>query len=302
MNKQPKSSLQERVARYKAIGDDMTNADEWLGALDDVVEGHNPTAIRLLLQLRPYDPADSFLDDMWNVIHAVEGYPDDVYVTELLKTAAEMSPYLLETLLIRLMNSSQYVPIVIQKLGVLSRTAKPIVRELIEKIGRTQQQHDAKDAVANCETVLAAMKGELTEAHVLEIHERGLKGPEALNAQALFVYALTELQTMAEMQGWDHFFTSDRMRFYPQLEAGLVTCGDRESLKVLEDYEKHLAKHGVAFEPQAISQFIQTQNEEYFRSCSDWRADFMRLADVRWKKIKFCLPAYLGVIGTEDEG
>ena len=120
----------------------------------------------------------------------------------------------------------------------------------------------------------------------LEVYERGLCDVESLTQSERFVYLLMELETYADMEGWDHFYTTDNLRYYPELKAGLVAAGDHDSLEVLEDYEQYLASHDVPLETNAIDDFLCSQSDEDLAKCRDWREDFRDLGPARWEKVK----------------
>jgi hypothetical protein len=126
----------------------------------------------------------------------------------------------------------------------------------------------------------------LTPLDPMEVYERGLRDAESLTQAELLVYALIELETYADMEGWDHFFTSDKLLFYPALKAGLVAAGDAESLAVLDDYERYLASRGVPLEADAIDEFLCAQADDDLTRCRDWREDYSRLGPERWEKVK----------------
>jgi hypothetical protein len=127
-----------------------------------------------------------------------------------------------------------------------------------------------------------------------DIYERGLADVASLSSDERIVYLLLELETYAAMEGWDHFFTTDKLRFYSELKFGLLAAGDLKSLAVLEDYERHLAEHGVSIEPAAIDAFLCEQDDDYFASGRDWYGDFDALTESRWKRVQeyFTLKGY----------
>lgn len=126
-----------------------------------------------------------------------------------------------------------------------------------------------------------------------DIYERGLRDPEGLTSAERLVFILMELETLMDMEGWDHFFTSKSARYYPELKQGLVASGDTDSLEVLEDYERHLSERNVPFHPSAIEDFLGAQDEKYLNNCRDWREDYSRLSERRWRKLR----EYLGTLG-----
>lgn len=131
-----------------------------------------------------------------------------------------------------------------------------------------------------------------TPLDIHAVYSRGLADPKSLTPQERLVYLLVDLETSADMEGWDHFFMYPRMEFYPELLGGLKAAGDTASLEVLQDYEQHFIERGVAFDPGAISRFLVDASEEYFQSCRDWRKDYSRLTEVRWQKVADYLGHY----------
>ena len=126
----------------------------------------------------------------------------------------------------------------------------------------------------------------LTPLNPMEVYERGLRDPDSLTQSERLVYVLMELETYADMEGWDHFFATDKLRYYPELKAGLVASGDLESLEVLEDYEGYLASQGVPLQADAIDDFICSESAADLANCRDWREDYSRLGPERWEKVK----------------
>ena len=97
------------------------------------------------------------------------------------------------------------------------------------------------------------------------------------------------------MEGWDHFFTTDKMRYYAELKEGLTAVGDQRSLQVLEHYESYLRARGVEMEPIAIEAFVCNRDDRDLKACRDWTTDYHRLNDIRWQKVR----EYLGRRGVK---
>jgi len=116
----------------------------------------------------------------------------------------------------------------------------------------------------------------------LEVYQRGLRDPEALTGEERLVYLLIELETYADMEGWDHFFTTPLMRFYEELKGGLQAAGDLRSAGVLNRYEEFLRSHGVALEPDAIEEFCGAADTDG----GDWHEEYSRLNEARWERIR----------------
>ena len=119
------SKIERRVRKLrdlidkKGLGVAVDKFEEILGDIDS-------SAIRPLLFMRPY-PDMSRLDEMYTIIHAVEGFPAEDYLHELAKAAGDLSlssPYLLETLLIRVANADSSTPGLIREFQAAPHLAK----------------------------------------------------------------------------------------------------------------------------------------------------------------------------------
>ena len=124
------------------------------------------------------------------------------------------------------------------------------------------------------------------------VYRRGLADAKSLTPEERLVFLIVDIQICADMEGWDHFFVYSGMQYYQELIAGLKAAGDVESLEVLQDYEQHFRERGIAFESEAISDFLRDPPPEYLSSCRDWREDYTRLTDVRWKKVQDYLSSH----------
>lgn len=119
-----------------------------------------------------------------------------------------------------------------------------------------------------------------------DVYKRGLEDPASLSPEERFVYLLMELETLMNMEGWDHFFTSEHlMLYYGELNRGLELAEDDKSLAILKDYEEHLTGHRIELKANAIADFLSKQNDDYLTSCRDWRNDFEELTEGRWQKV-----------------
>jgi len=117
----------------------------------------------------------------------------------------------------------------------------------------------------------------------LEIYERGLEAPAELSREERVIFLLIDLETCAAMEGWDHFFTSERMQYYDDMRHGLREANDLESLQLLEDYEAFFREQGVEFRPEAIENHLCHCEEECER---DWRSEYDDLSASRWDHIR----------------
>jgi hypothetical protein len=120
----------------------------------------------------------------------------------------------------------------------------------------------------------------------MAVYARGLRDPDSLTKAERLVYVLMELETYADMEGWDHFFTTNKLRYYPELKEGLAAAGDSESLEVLEDYERHLTAHAVPLDADAIEDFVCSADDVELAKWRDWRGDYSDLCPARWEKVK----------------
>jgi len=119
-----------------------------------------------------------------------------------------------------------------------------------------------------------------------EVYDRGLANCDLLTPEERLVYLLLEVEICADMEGWDHFFTMEQVRYLGELKAGLEAVGDRASLSVIKDYERGLAAHGVPMEAEAVAAFLERQGDDYFDQDRDWREEYTALAETRWRRVK----------------
>lgn len=117
---------------------------------------------------------------------------------------------------------------------------------------------------------------------VFEILDRGIDNEKNLSESEWPIFIVSYLESIADMEGWDHFFTYS-MNWYPALSQALEMVGDTKSLKVIESYVQSFKKLGVKFDAESIDEFLLKAPDEYFESCPDWREEFTELAENRWK-------------------
>ena len=119
----------EMVAELrKMIGDEGFD-EESMKMLAKIVADKSPEAIGALLLLNRYTDDDDRLDEMYTVIHTVEGFPRDVFIREVVGSIPELSassPYLLDMLIRRMLNST---PKDVQLLNDFIRFSGPITKE-----------------------------------------------------------------------------------------------------------------------------------------------------------------------------
>lgn len=122
---------------------------------------------------------------------------------------------------------------------------------------------------------------------VVATYERGLDNPDALTLEERLIYLLLEIENLAAMEGWDHFFIYDYGRYFGEVKDGLRAVRDVDSLAILEDYERQLLQQGAAsMEPDDVHAFLRQQNDAYFESDRDWREEYDSLTESRWLKVK----------------
>jgi|TARA_Y100001968_G_scaffold231264_1_gene214051 hypothetical protein len=117
-----------------------------------------------------------------------------------------------------------------------------------------------------------------------KILDKGLRDEASLSEQEWPIFAVAYLESVANMEGWDFFFTY-RMEWYPLVIRTLKHSGDFQSLRILENYRKHYRSFGVDFTPDQIDRFLQTASDAYFSGCGDWREEFTQVAEIRWALI-----------------
>ena len=116
------------------------------------------------------------------------------------------------------------------------------------------------------------------------ILDKGIQSEEELSDDELLIYSVAYFESIADMEGWDHFYTYE-MRLYPALQIMLRLAGDICSLNVLKAYENHFIELGVKFTSTEIDGFLSTATNEYLASCPDWREEFSKLGQMRWNLI-----------------
>ncbi|MGD8113131.1 hypothetical protein [Vibrio sp. NTOU-M3] len=120
--------------------------------------------------------------------------------------------------------------------------------------------------------------------NVDEILDKGLTNTELLTEEEWLIFVVAYLESIADMEGWDHFFTH-HMNWYPILINSLKLASDEASLKIIENYKQHFVILGVNFNPESIDSFLASANSSYHESCPDWREQFSEASEQRWLKI-----------------
>jgi len=121
----------------------------------------------------------------------------------------------------------------------------------------------------------------MQQLNVEEILDKGIENESCLDENEVLIFSVGYLESIADMEGWDHFFTYS-MHLYSSLCKALKLAGDFASLKVIENYKSHFQSLGVPFEAKKIDIFLTNATDQYYSSCPDWREEFSILADQRW--------------------
>jgi hypothetical protein len=131
-----------------------------------------------------------------------------------------------------------------------------------------------------------------TPLHIEVVSKRGFADADSLTPQERLVYLLVDLEAHKDMEGWDDFFTTNRMRYYRDLVAGLEAAGDSASVEILRAYESHFSTYGVAFEATVIAKFLSDVPEDFWSSSRDWETEFELAKEDRWNKVEEYLRRY----------
>lgn len=120
----------------------------------------------------------------------------------------------------------------------------------------------------------------VTEEDLSEILDKGLTNENNLCEIERKIYVVLYLETVADMEGWDFFFIY-KMEWYEILINTLKTIGDRKSLQIIFDYEKHFRDLNILFTSASIDDFLLKAEDHYFESCPDWRELFSANRETR---------------------
>ncbi len=124
----------------------------------------------------------------------------------------------------------------------------------------------------------------------LEVLGRADTDPQSLKPYEKLVFTLYNFDLIADMEGWDHFFTHEHhFAWYDEMKHWLDKIDDIPSLSLLEEYENHLATQGVEVNPAAINEHLCLANQNNFETPRDWRNDYSELRPRRWNKANFYL-------------
>ena len=122
----------------------------------------------------------------------------------------------------------------------------------------------------------------MKEYDTYTILDKGFENEESLNSDEWTIFIILYFESLADMEGWDHFF-SYKMNWYPILIETLDLIKDTESLSVINNYKKHITDQNIEFTSEAIDTFLLNADDKYFDSCPDWREDFSDLSGKRWE-------------------
>ena len=120
----------------------------------------------------------------------------------------------------------------------------------------------------------------MTEEDLSEILDKGLTNEDNLCEIEWKIYVVLYLETVADMEGWDFFFTY-KMEWYELLRDTLKAIGDKKSLQIILDYEKHFRDLNIQFTSASIDEFLLKADEHYFDACPDWRELFSENRETR---------------------
>ena len=120
----------------------------------------------------------------------------------------------------------------------------------------------------------------------MDVLRRGHADVGALDTLERLVFGVMEIEGLAAMEGWDHFFThSETLELYHDVKAGLEAAGDRASLEVLGDYERTVAAANAEFSPAGIERWVSSLSDSALDQLPDWRGQFESLTGRRWDAI-----------------
>lgn len=124
------------------------------------------------------------------------------------------------------------------------------------------------------------------DPHEMYRRALGSNDPAAvLDEVELFVFAVMELETYMDMEGWDAFFVGSQSHLYPLLRQCLSVVGAARSLAVVDDYVAYHAARGVPFEPEPIDELARRETDAVLRARPDWRSHFSDASGERWQRI-----------------
>ena len=117
---------------------------------------------------------------------------------------------------------------------------------------------------------------------VFDITNKGIGNPDKVTESEWPIFVVSYLESIADMEGWDHFFTYS-MQWYDSLCAALEMIEDSKSLKIIENYVQHFGELGIHFDAKSIDSFLESATDEYIETCRDWREEFSTASEKRWE-------------------
>jgi hypothetical protein len=144
------SSLSNAIAR---LHQSIVDGGDHLTILSDIVAEYGEESLVPLLTM-PELP-EGAIGEMYTLTHAVESFPDAVYVETLLRSIPRMSnvcPVHRDFLLARVVRSEGCFPILLRQVASLAPGIKPVLRSLLTKMAGDREE--ASDARKNCRAAL----------------------------------------------------------------------------------------------------------------------------------------------------
>ena len=127
--------IDDALNRIRDVWHDESNA--WLDRINDLVSAKDPNVIQPLLCIWPFEENDDYHHWMFAVAHAVESYPTVVLAPQLaaaVPTLSDTSPYFLEFLLGRWLNSPNDFGTLLDSLVQLPPDQRQLVSTILERI------------------------------------------------------------------------------------------------------------------------------------------------------------------------
>ena len=116
---------------------DTRGLREAMDTLAAMLAERNPAMIQPLLLMRAYRDDDDYVDEMFTIIHCVEGYEPEIYARALVQTSDTLlanSPYFLTELVERVINSEAYAVPFVEALSKIPSGSKDFLRQLMERV------------------------------------------------------------------------------------------------------------------------------------------------------------------------
>ena len=120
----------------------------------------DPSFILPFMLMRDYRAGTEHLDEMWLVIHAVESYPKEVYIRELvanIEVLSEKSPYLVNHLIHRIKNTEADLECFLGELRRNRPARTDCIMAVLEKV-KQQSDENVPEKVADVERIMAVLR------------------------------------------------------------------------------------------------------------------------------------------------